>query len=226
MSEKPSRARPPRAARRPLTSRHHGIARVDDYAWLRSSNWQAVMRDPALLEPEIRSYLEAENAYTKAIMAGTEPPQEALFAEMKGRIKEDDVGVPLPMGPSPTTRASSSAASIRSSVERPGTAGRSRFSSTAMRWPSPMPISASPASSTAPTTAWSLMLSIPRARSSTRSKSSRPAPAFWSIPASPTVTARSNGPPTAGTCSISGSTMSTARAACCATRSARTLPTP
>ncbi|MGH6833884.1 MAG: S9 family peptidase, partial [Methyloceanibacter sp.] len=98
MSEKPSRARPPRAARRPLTSRHHGIARVDDYAWLRSSNWQAVMRDPGLLEPEIRSYLEAENAYTKAIMADTEPLQEALFAEMKGRIKEDDVGVPAPDG--------------------------------------------------------------------------------------------------------------------------------
>ncbi len=56
------------------------------------------MRDPALLEPEIRSYLEAENAYTKAIMAGTEPLQEALFAEMKGRIKEDDVGVPAPDG--------------------------------------------------------------------------------------------------------------------------------
>ena len=56
------------------------------------------MRDPALLEPEIRSYLEAENAYTKASMAGTEPLQEALFAEMKGRIKEDDVGVPAPDG--------------------------------------------------------------------------------------------------------------------------------
>ncbi|MEX1060131.1 MAG: S9 family peptidase [Methyloceanibacter sp.] len=98
MSEKPSRARPPRAARRPLTSLHHGIARVDDYAWLRSSNWQAVMRDPALLEPEIRSYLEAENAYTKAIMADTEPLQRELFAEMKGRIKEDDVGVPAPDG--------------------------------------------------------------------------------------------------------------------------------
>ena len=98
MSDKPSRARPPRAARRPLTSRHHGIARVDDYAWLRSANWQAVMRDPALLEPEIRSYLEAENAYTKAIMAGTEPLQRELFAEMKGRIKEDDASVPAPDG--------------------------------------------------------------------------------------------------------------------------------
>ncbi|HZJ12775.1 MAG TPA: S9 family peptidase, partial [Methyloceanibacter sp.] len=81
-----------------MTSRHHGIARVDDYAWLRSANWQAVMRDPALLEPEIRSYLEAENAYTKAIMAGTEPLQRELFAEMKGRIKEDDASVPAPDG--------------------------------------------------------------------------------------------------------------------------------
>lgn len=71
---------------------------MDDYAWLRASNWQAVMREPAVLDPEIRSYLEAENAFTKTIMAGTEPLQKALFAEMKGRIKEDDVGVPAPDG--------------------------------------------------------------------------------------------------------------------------------
>jgi oligopeptidase B len=90
--------RAPRAARRPLTSLHHGIERVDDYAWLRAANWQAVMRDPALLEPAIRDYLEAENAYIKAAMAGTEPLQKALFAEMKGRIKEDDAGVPAPDG--------------------------------------------------------------------------------------------------------------------------------
>jgi oligopeptidase B len=81
-----------------LTSLYHGIERVDDYAWLRAANWQAVMRDPALLDAEIRSYLEAENAYTKAVMADTEPLQARLFAEMKGRIKEDDVGVPAPDG--------------------------------------------------------------------------------------------------------------------------------
>jgi oligopeptidase B len=98
MNERPSRVRAPRAARRPLTSLHHGIERVDEYAWLRAANWQAVMRDPALLDPAIRTYLEAENAYTKAAMASTEPLQEALFAEMKGRIKEDDVGVPAPDG--------------------------------------------------------------------------------------------------------------------------------
>ena len=77
-----------------MNSIHHGIARVDDYAWLRASNWQAVIRDPALLDPEIKAYLEAENAYAKAMLADTEALQAKLFAEMKGRIKGDDAGVP------------------------------------------------------------------------------------------------------------------------------------
>jgi oligopeptidase B len=99
MREKLHRARAPRAARRRSTSRHHGIERADDYAWLRAANWQAVMRDPAQLAPNIRSYLEEENAYVEAAMADTEELQAALFAEMKGRIKEDDAGVPAPDGP-------------------------------------------------------------------------------------------------------------------------------
>jgi oligopeptidase B len=88
----------PLAARRSFTTSHHGIARVDDYAWLRASNWQAVMRDPALLDPKIRAHLEAENAYTAAMMAETDELQRKLFAEMKGRIKEDDASVPAPDG--------------------------------------------------------------------------------------------------------------------------------
>ncbi len=99
MNDRQFRARAPRAARRPLTTVHHGIARIDDYAWLRAANWQAVMRDPALLDPAIRAHLEAENAYAKAIMADTEELQAQLFAEMKGRIKEDDTSVPAPDGP-------------------------------------------------------------------------------------------------------------------------------
>jgi oligopeptidase B len=91
-------ATPPCAVRRPVTSKVHGIVRVDDYAWLRAPNWQAVMRDPSLLDLEIRTLLEAENAYTQAAMADTEVLQQRLFAEMKGRIKEDDAGVPAPDG--------------------------------------------------------------------------------------------------------------------------------
>jgi oligopeptidase B len=89
---------PPRAPRRPLTSAYHGIIRVDDYAWLRASNWQAVMRDPAVLDPDIRAQLESENAYTLGIMADTEELQRRLFSEMKARIKEDDASVPAPDG--------------------------------------------------------------------------------------------------------------------------------
>jgi oligopeptidase B len=93
----PERAAP-RAVRHPISDAHHGIVRKDDYAWLRASNWQEVMRDPALLDPEIRGQLEAENAYSKATMAETEPLQATLFAEMKARIKEDDESVPAPDG--------------------------------------------------------------------------------------------------------------------------------
>jgi oligopeptidase B len=85
---------PPRAARNPLRIELHGITREDPYAWLRDDNWREVMRDPAVLDPDIRAYLEAENAYTKAAMAPTEGLQARLFEEMKARIKEDDSSVP------------------------------------------------------------------------------------------------------------------------------------
>jgi oligopeptidase B len=89
----------PRAERHPKVSTWHGITLTDDYAWLRADNWREVMRDPSVLDPKIRAYLEAENAYAKAALANTEQLQETLFAEMKGRIKEDDSTVPSPDGP-------------------------------------------------------------------------------------------------------------------------------
>ncbi len=57
---------PPRAAPRPSTATWHGIMLTDEFAWLKDPDWQAVMRDPALLDPDIRAYLEAENAYAEA----------------------------------------------------------------------------------------------------------------------------------------------------------------
>jgi oligopeptidase B len=89
---------PPAAEKRPVRELHHGIERHDDYAWLRVPNWQEVMRDPQALSADVRAYLEAENAYTKEVMADTEALQETLFKEMKGRIKEDDSTVPAPDG--------------------------------------------------------------------------------------------------------------------------------
>jgi len=90
---------PPRAERRAKVSTLHGTTLVDDYAWLRAENWQEVMRDPSVLDPKIRAYLTEENDYTQAALAHTEALQHSLFAEMKGRIKEDDSTVPSPDGP-------------------------------------------------------------------------------------------------------------------------------
>jgi oligopeptidase B len=90
---------PPRAERRPKISTVHGTRLIDDYAWLRADNWQEVMRDPSVLDPKIRAYLTEENDYTKTALAHTEALQQTLFAEMKGRIKEDDSTVPSPDGP-------------------------------------------------------------------------------------------------------------------------------
>ncbi len=95
----PTPAQPPCAERRPVTTVHHGVTLVDDYAWLRAPNWQDVMRDPAVLDPAIRAHLEAENAWTEASLADTQSLRETLFAEMKARIKEDDSSVPAPDGP-------------------------------------------------------------------------------------------------------------------------------
>jgi oligopeptidase B len=67
---------------------------VDDYAWLRDPNWRDVMRDPGRLDPEICSYLEAENRYAEVALAEHADLKRALVAEMRARIKEDDSTVP------------------------------------------------------------------------------------------------------------------------------------
>ncbi|SFP72335.1 oligopeptidase B [Mesorhizobium sp. NFR06] len=92
-------ANPPTPEKHPVFDMHHGITRSDDYAWMRADNWQAVFRNPALLDGRIRTHLEAENAYQAVLMAGTADLRGKLFAEMKERIKEDDSTVPMKDGP-------------------------------------------------------------------------------------------------------------------------------
>ena len=83
----PHAGTPPSAARRPRTSTLHGETRVDDYYWLREKE-----------SPEVRAYLEAENAYTAAVMAPTEALQEQLYEEMLARIQQTDLSVPYRQG--------------------------------------------------------------------------------------------------------------------------------
>jgi oligopeptidase B len=76
-------ARPPVARRDPNVDVVHGDRREDPYHWLRRKG-----------DPEVTAYLDAENAYTDQVMKPTEAFQDALYAEMLARIKEDDTTVP------------------------------------------------------------------------------------------------------------------------------------
>ena len=78
---------PPVAATVPYTVRGPQGDRVDEYHWLRDD-------DPKAKRSEIIQYLEAENAYTAAMLAPLQPLQGKLLAEMRARIKDDDSSVP------------------------------------------------------------------------------------------------------------------------------------
>src|SRR5438270_4458321 len=78
---------PPIAKKVPKETTIHGETLVDNYFW---------MRDKA--NPEVAAYLEAENAYTDALMAPTKDFQSALYKELLGHIKETDVNVPYKEG--------------------------------------------------------------------------------------------------------------------------------
>ncbi|MGQ0804596.1 MAG: S9 family peptidase [Actinomycetota bacterium] len=78
---------PPLAPRRPYVLRAHGDERVDDWYWLRD-------RD----DPEVRGYLEAENAYTEAETAHLEDLRKQLYDEIVNRVQETDVSAPVHKG--------------------------------------------------------------------------------------------------------------------------------
>ncbi len=78
----------PVALKKPSSATHHGITVADDYAWLRDKSY------PVVDDPEILAHLEAENAWFEAAMAGQKPRIDALFTEMRARIKEADRSVP------------------------------------------------------------------------------------------------------------------------------------
>ena len=78
---------PPVATKIPVASTLHGDRRVDEYSWLRGKD-----------KPEVLSYLQAENAYTAAMMKPTEALQQRLYDEMLGHIKQTDLSVPYRRG--------------------------------------------------------------------------------------------------------------------------------
>ncbi|MBK8284270.1 MAG: S9 family peptidase [Ahniella sp.] len=77
----------PVAATKPHTvTAPHGATREDEYYWL---------RDDTRKDPEMLAYLNAENAYADALLAPVANMRDKLFAEITGRIKQDDSSVPF-----------------------------------------------------------------------------------------------------------------------------------
>ncbi|MEO0462788.1 MAG: S9 family peptidase [Pseudomonadota bacterium] len=85
-------AKPPSAEKREHTYTHHGITISDPYDWLYDKSY------PTVDDEDVLDYVKAENAYFEANMKPLEAQTEALFEEMKARIKEDDSTVPQRMG--------------------------------------------------------------------------------------------------------------------------------
>ena len=74
---------PPVAPSHPHVKRVHNQRLRDDYDWLRDKQ-----------SPEVLAYLNAENAYTQAMMKPSQALQDKLYREMLARIKETDTEVP------------------------------------------------------------------------------------------------------------------------------------
>lgn len=85
---------PPVAKKMPKEFTEHGNTRIDNYFWMRLSDEQKEADSADQQTQDVLDYLNAENAYTQDVMKETEEFQKNLFAEMKGRIKEDDESVP------------------------------------------------------------------------------------------------------------------------------------
>lgn len=81
------RLTPPVATVRPTTRTVHGIDFVDDYEWLRDKESRDTL-----------DYLEAENAYTDEQTDHLSDLRENIYNEIKSRIKETDMSVPVRNG--------------------------------------------------------------------------------------------------------------------------------
>ncbi|MBC7925117.1 MAG: S9 family peptidase [Bryobacteraceae bacterium] len=79
----PAKMKPPVAAIRPHENTKHGQTRKDPYYWLRERT-----------NPEVTSYLKAENEYLERGMAEAKPLRDTLLNEFRTRIKQTDDTVP------------------------------------------------------------------------------------------------------------------------------------
>ena len=83
VAQAPAPLTPPVAPQVPYTVTSPQGDRVDEYHWIRDD-------DPKTKRPEVMRHLEAENAYTAAVLAPLAPLQKTLVAEMRARLRDDE----------------------------------------------------------------------------------------------------------------------------------------
>ena len=84
----------PKLRQQKTTKKCHEVSWEDNYAWVHQKNILEVLKNPALLNSEVRKYLEENNEYTNNQLKDTNKIQNKLFNEIKGRIKLDDESLP------------------------------------------------------------------------------------------------------------------------------------
>lgn len=77
----------PSAPKKPVVRTHHGRDFVDDYEWLRDKE-----------APQTIAYLEEENEFLKASTSHLDELTGTIYEEIKSRVKETDMTVPVRSG--------------------------------------------------------------------------------------------------------------------------------
>tara|TARA_B100002051_G_scaffold203551_1_gene193780 strand:- start:348 stop:2423 length:2076 start_codon:yes stop_codon:yes gene_type:complete len=84
----------PHLTKKPELKSCHNVTWEDNYSWIHQNNILEVLKDSSKLLPDVRKYLEEENAFTEHHLKDTKDIQKKLFDEIKGRIKLDDESLP------------------------------------------------------------------------------------------------------------------------------------
>jgi oligopeptidase B len=84
----------PQLRKKPEIKSCHNITWEDNYSWIHQKNILEVLQNKDKLDPEVREYLNQENAYTEYHLKDTKDLQKKLFNEIKARIKLDDESLP------------------------------------------------------------------------------------------------------------------------------------
>ena len=87
----------PQLKKKPETKTCHNVSWIDNYSFVdqKKPPIMEVLKDSSKLIPEVKKYIDEENAYTEYNLKDTKELQLKLFKEIKGKLKLDDETIPF-----------------------------------------------------------------------------------------------------------------------------------